>query len=91
MNVPEEHRTAAAEFVTRANYGLPLGNFEMDFADGEVRFKNSVSFAGEPLTDTLIHNTLYPATSVATTYFPGLLKVVFGNANPADVINEIES
>jgi len=90
MNVPEDRRTAAAEFVTRANYGLPLGNFEMDFTDGEVRFKNSISFADEPLTDTAIHNTLYSATSVATTYFPGLLKVIFGNVNPAEMIKEIE-
>jgi len=63
----------------------------MDFEDGEVRFKNSISFAGETLTDTLIHNTLYLACSAATTYFPGLLKVAFGNANPAEVIQEIES
>ena len=90
-NVPPERRTAAAEFLTRANYALPLGNFEMDFEDGEVRLKSSISFAGETLTDTLIHNTLYPATSVATTYFPGLLKVAFGNVNPVDVIKEIES
>ena len=91
MNVPADRRLVAAEFLTRANYALPLGNFEMDFEDGEVRFKNSIDFEGETLTDALIHNTLYPATSVATRYFPGLLKVVFGDLNPRDVIREIES
>ena len=90
-NVPPARRAAAAEFLTRANYGLPLGNFEMDYSDGEVRFKSSIDFEGEMLTDTLIHNVLYPANSAATTYFPGLLKVVFGDANPADAIAEIES
>jgi hypothetical protein len=90
-NVPADRRADAAEFLTRANYGLPLGNFEMDFEDGEVRFKNSICFVGEALTDNLIRNTIYPAGSIATTYFPGLLKVVFGSANPRDVIQEIES
>lgn len=90
VNAPEDRRPAAAEFLTRANYGLPLGNFEMDLGDGEVRFKSSLSFAGEPLTDNLIRNTVYPASSVATKYFPGLLKVIFGNVNPADIITEIE-
>ena len=90
-NVPEDRRLAAAEFLTRANYALPLGNFEMDFDDGEVRFKNSISFVDEALTETMIRNTLYPTSSVATRYFPGLLKVVFGNLNPRDVIQEIES
>ncbi len=30
------------EFITRANYGLPSGNFEMNYDTGEVRFRTSV-------------------------------------------------
>jgi len=30
------------EFLTRANYGLNIGNFEMDFQDGEIRFKTAI-------------------------------------------------
>jgi hypothetical protein len=36
--VPEGCRTAAAETVARTNYGLRLGEFELDLDDGEVRF-----------------------------------------------------
>ena len=43
---PEEMRVPMAEFLTRANYGLRIGNFEMDFEDGEVRYKSSVDFEG---------------------------------------------
>ena len=39
---------AMAEFITRANYGLPNGNFEMDFSDGEIRYKSFV-----PCDDTM--------------------------------------
>ena len=28
-----------AEFLSRANYGLANGNFELDFRDGEIRYK----------------------------------------------------
>ena len=35
--VPEEKRQLAAEYVCRANYGLRIGNFELDMRDGEVR------------------------------------------------------
>ena len=90
VNVPEDRRPAVAEFLTRANYGLPLGNLEMDLRDGEVRMKNSLSFADGELTDTLIRNILYPASSVAKSYFPGVLKVAFGSASPSDIIKEIE-
>jgi hypothetical protein len=36
---PEEVRLAVAEFLTRANYGMRIGNFELDYSDGEVRYK----------------------------------------------------
>ncbi len=39
--VPEGCRTAAAETIARANYGLRLGKFELDLDDGEVRFQVS--------------------------------------------------
>ena len=31
-------RPAAAEFVARANFGMVIGNFELDMRDGEVRY-----------------------------------------------------
>jgi len=37
--VPATRRREAMEFITRANYGLLVGNFEFDLDDGEVRFK----------------------------------------------------
>ena len=43
IKVPEEQRVAVNEFITRANYGLTNGNFEMDFNDGELRYKTNVS------------------------------------------------
>src|SRR5215212_5325423 len=42
--VPPERREAVALLLTRANYGIYLGNFEMDLDDGEIRFKVSVDF-----------------------------------------------
>src|SRR5512139_1571922 len=44
---PENKRAAAAEFLTRANYGLASGNFEMDWDTGEIRFKTSLEVEGD--------------------------------------------
>jgi hypothetical protein len=90
VRVPEERRVAVAEFLTRANYGLRIGNFELDFADGEVRYKSSLDFEGEQLSDNLIRHAIYPAVEVMDKYLPGLLKVGFGGASPAEAIAEIE-
>ena len=35
-------RVAAAEFEPRANFGLDIGNLELDMTDGEVRYKSSL-------------------------------------------------
>ena len=43
VKAPVEQRSAISEFITRANYGLTNGNFEMDFNDGELRYKTNVS------------------------------------------------
>ena len=44
--VPARHRQAAAEYLTRANHNLRLGNFEMDHSTGGVWFKTSMIMEG---------------------------------------------
>jgi hypothetical protein len=90
VNVPDEVRPAVAEFLMRANYGMRIGNFEMDYSDGEVRFKTSLDFEGETLTDNLIRHTIYPAVQTMDKYLPGLMKVAFGAMTPVEAIQEIE-
>lgn len=90
INVPPEVRPSVAEFITRANYGLRLGNFELDYADGEIRFKNSLDFEGEQLTPNMIKHIIYPAVQTLDQYLPGLLKVAFGAETPVEAIQEIE-
>ncbi len=90
VRVPEEMRAAIAEFITRANYGLRIGNFEMDYEDGEVRYKSSVDFEGTELSTDLIRNLVYPAVQTMDRYMPGLLAVVYGGREPAAAIADVE-
>ena len=41
-SVPEALRPEAAELVTRINFQTLVGNFELDHADGEVRFSHAI-------------------------------------------------
>ena len=90
VNATDERREAVAEFVTRANYGMRIGNFEMDFADGEIRSRSSLDFEGISLSAQLIKNALYPAVQTTDQYLPGLMKVIYGDGKPEDIIGEIE-
>jgi hypothetical protein len=90
VKVPEEMRIATAEFITRANYGLHIGNLEMDFSDGEVRYRSSLDFQGQELTPQLIKLTIYPAVQTMDRYLPGLMTVVYGGKTPAEAVAEME-
>jgi hypothetical protein len=90
VKAPEAARPAVAEFITRANYGMRIGNFEMDFSDGEVRYKSSLDFEQEVLTPRLIKNAIYPVVQTIDRYLPGLMRVIYGDQPPAEAIAEIE-
>ncbi|MBC7261328.1 MAG: YbjN domain-containing protein [Chloroflexi bacterium] len=88
--VPLEKRLAVAEYLTRANYGLILGNFELDLSDGEVRYKTSIDVEGGQLTSQMIRNMVYANLMMMDKYLPGIMKVVYGDIAPADAIAQIE-
>lgn len=90
VNVPVEARGSVAEFIARANYGMRIGNFELDYNDGEVRYKSSLDFEGLPLAERLVHNAIYPAVTTMDRYFPSLMKVAFGGASAAEAVADIE-
>ncbi len=88
--VPSDKRKAMTEFITRANYGLVVGNFEMDLIDGELRYKASLDLEGETPTLGLIHRVVSACVGTMDRYYPGIEKVISDRLSPADVIADIE-
>ncbi len=89
-NVPEEFRLLAAEYLTRVNYGLQIGNFELDFSDGEVRYKTSIDVEGGQLTPEMVKTLVYTNILMMDKYLPGVMGVVYGGKTPEQAITEIE-
>lgn len=89
--VPAKKRRDAAEYLMRANYGLMLGNFEMDYNDGEIRFRTSIDVEGGTLADKQIDTLVYSNVMTMDKYVPGLKKVLDGKATPEKAIKEVES
>jgi hypothetical protein len=87
----EDRRQAVADFITRANYGLIIGNFEMDFRDGQVRYKTSIDVEGGELTSKMIENLVHANLMTMDDYFPGFMQVMFGDKDPAQAVEEIET
>ena len=90
VNAPEDRRPAVAEFLTRANYGMLIGNFELDWMDGEIRFKTTISVEGDRPSSTLMKELVYTNVLMMDMYLPGILRVLYGDVSPAEAIAEIE-
>lgn len=78
--VPEEDRMLMAEFLTKANYGMILGNFELDFMDGELRYKTSIDVEGDRLTLALVRSLVYANVTIMDRYLPGIVAVLEGGS-----------
>jgi len=83
-------RPSVVEFITRANYGLRIGNFEMDYGDGEVRFKVSVDFEGVELQPRMVQTMVHAVFITSNHYIPGLMRVMYGGLTPVEAILEVE-
>ncbi len=89
--VAAEARLPVAEYLTRVNFGLPVGNFELDFEDGEVRFKVSMDIEGGELTPTQVNNTIATSLQTVDMYQQGLLAVAGGQLTPEQACLEAEA
>jgi hypothetical protein len=90
LNVPADKLPAIAEFITRANYGMALGNFELDFNDGEVRYKTSLDVTETEITDSMLRPLIYTNVLMMDKYMSGLMAVVYADMSPAEAVKQIE-
>ena len=87
--VPEEQRAEVGEFCNRANFGLAIGNFELDHDGGEVRFRTSLDADGTDPTAALVRNAVVANVLTMDRYVSGLLAVLNGT-DPADAVEDCE-
>ena len=78
LTVPEDRRPEVAAFLARANYGLALGNFELDFGDGEIRYKTVLDAEGGYISPALVKRLVKANGLAMETYLPGISAVVAG-------------
>jgi hypothetical protein len=78
LQVPEERRSEVAQFLTRANYGLAAGNFELDFDDGEVRYKTVLQLRGDEVDSSTLKGLVRANGIAMETYLPGIGAVISG-------------
>ena len=91
ISADESNIDSVVEYITRANYGLTAGCFEVDYNDGEVRYKNHNRFENRIPSDDELHRIVLLPVIMWERYGNGLLKVMFGGASPKSAIEEAEN
>jgi hypothetical protein len=90
LRVPSGCRPSVAEAVARANYGLKVGKFELDFEEGDLRFQAAQLLPYDSLEDHTIERLIGTTMAMLNMYLPAFLSVIYGNEVPQDAIRQVE-
>lgn len=60
----------------------PLGNFELDFADGELRFRASLDVEEGLLSEKMVGNMLGFSMHSMERFHDALMRIAFGDGDP---------
>ena len=87
---PKDRRTAAMEFVTRANYGMSIGNFEIDLEDGRIRYKTSIDVEGSTSVAALVKQLVRANVDIMDLYLPGIAATIEQGMGAQEAIALVE-
>ncbi|MBO5045712.1 MAG: YbjN domain-containing protein [Clostridia bacterium] len=94
IGADKDCRTQIMEAITRINYGLRWGNFELDLSDGEIRYKVLVDCGDDndcmPSPSVIKRALLFPAQSIQK-YGDALLAVMYGLKSAEQAVKDAES
>ena len=92
MKADEATRANVMEYITRANYGLRNGNFEMDVNDGEVRYKIYTNAKGlGKVGEAIIEDSIMIPPLMFDKYGNGMAAIMFGFSDPKTEIEKAEA
>ena len=75
--------------MNRINYGLLLGNFEMDYDEGEVRFRTSLMAEGS-LTHEVLDRYIQMPAAMLDRYAPGLAAIVADGEIAGEALRRVQ-
>ena len=87
-SVESTYYNEMAEFLHRANYGINDGNFEMDFDDGEIRYKTYVRTDKAELDNDIVERSILVGLAMIKRYGSGITKIMLGEGSPETCIQE---
>ena len=91
LSAPADRRPEVMAFITRANFGLSIGNFELDLDDGEIRYRTSLDVKDDRLSPPLLRQLVWNNIAMLDRYLPALRQVIESGASAAEALAPIDS
>lgn len=88
IKIIERRRREIALYLAGANYRVAVGHFDLDFRDGEVRYKISVTLKGSRLSCEMVKQMIGISMNTLDKFFPGIMACAFGDQSAVDALQE---
>lgn len=86
----EEMMAKMAEFTCRVNFGLLNGCFELDYRDGELRYKSFIDCEGGVPSAQCINNSIHCIASLYKRYVDGIIEILFKDGSVKEAVESCE-
>ena len=90
LTAPGDKKDKVAEYLHRANYDMMLGNFELDFRDGEIRFKVTTDYGDQKPDLDQLNRAIDCCLTMADRYIEGVGLIIFAGHTPEQAISMVE-
>ena len=87
---PARKRAACAELLTRINFGMMVGCFEMEFDSGAIHFKTTLPFAPGSLDSEMLNNLVMFNLASMDRFLPAIMSVIYADMPPAKALALVE-
>jgi hypothetical protein len=92
VNIPENKRDEVARYFNLITFSLSYGHFEIDPSTGRIRSKTYLMLPeNQNLPDEMIKRCFDGCLSIMDYYFPGVMKIVYGNLTAQRAIELISN
>lgn len=79
-----------AELLMRLNWALSIGNFDLDFQSGEIRYKTSIDVENSHLDSSLVKNLIYINVLTMDKCLPYIMSLIEDNKLPENLLRDIK-
>ncbi len=81
-----ERRAAMAELLTRLNFSLNHGCWEMDYQEGDIWFRTSLALPAAEITPNAVEYLIRSNLSIVDENICRIAAVLYSNTTPADAM-----